>query len=131
MGAEGGGDRGENFHPLQTPSNVPNFRAAVIKVGGDRYGYIRLYTFETYRPENWSARSLSTLNELDGTAGLILDIRDNPGGKVNATEGILQTLARKPLPPIVGRSSTRGASWNGRRELLSRPERRSSAFERQ
>jgi hypothetical protein len=96
----GGSKHGDNFRPVPTPEDVPNYRAGIVPDNDELFGYIRLYTFETSHPERLVGAFAGTLNELRNTAGLILDIRDNPGGNVIATAGILQALAKDPLPPI-------------------------------
>ncbi len=64
-----------------------------------RLGYIRLYSFNVggARPfVRAFARLLAALPE----AGLIVDIRANPGGHIPAAEAALQLLTRKPVEPV-------------------------------
>lgn len=98
--ASAGGHRySAGLRPLRD-RRAPNFYAGRVSHRRVDYGYIRLHSFETDTPETLVRQFANTLKELDDTAGLILDIRDNPGGNVRACEGILQALAKKRLPPI-------------------------------
>lgn len=64
-----------------------------------KYGYIRIYKFPMDSPDSF----VEEFKRLVGTLpqnGLIIDVRDNPGGKIAAAEQLLQLLTpRRPIEP--------------------------------
>ncbi|MBR0682638.1 peptidase S41 [Roseomonas eburnea] len=72
------------------------FRAAKLRTEEGLYGYIRIYTFQTREKlVDEFIRLLGVMPE----DGLIIDIRDNPGGLVAHGECILQTLTPRHIQP--------------------------------
>ena len=99
---------------LQTLDKVPEYFQAKrfrFKVGGPEYGYIRLRSFAipgaTSQMTNEEA-DLAAQGFLDAfvgllerlpQTGLIIDVRDNPGGTISLGERLLQTLTPRHIQP--------------------------------
>jgi hypothetical protein len=80
---------------------VNDFSAKIVKVGKRQvdYGYIRIFKFSMEEPEAFVQEFKRLLGCLPAN-GLIIDVRDNPGGKIVAAERILQLLTpRRPIEP--------------------------------
>src|ERR1700687_3210004 len=76
---------GRNFSVPLTGAeiHVPSVRSAVI---ANHILYVRIYQFET----NTSTEFASALtNGLPGAAGIVLDLRGDPGGFVSAADGVI------------------------------------------
>lgn len=76
-------------------------RAAKVRGGraGEEYGYLRIFTFDVPRTKGFLlelARLLAVLPQ----RGLIVDIRDNPGGIVVAAEMALQFFTPRRIEPV-------------------------------
>lgn len=63
-----------------------------------RFGYIRIKTFETQTADQFVAEFGRILDGMEND-GLILDVRSNPGGSVEAAERILQFMTPAPIKP--------------------------------
>lgn len=64
-----------------------------------RYGYLRIHSFNVARASDFlteANRILAMLNMAAGD-GLVLDIRSNPGGSIEAAEGLLQMLTPREI----------------------------------
>jgi C-terminal processing protease CtpA/Prc len=80
---------------------VDYFRAEEHQARGGRgkFGYIRIFRFPEDDPDSF-VREFTRLVTLLPENGLIIDIRDNPGGKIVAAERLLQLLtSRRPIEP--------------------------------
>jgi C-terminal processing protease CtpA/Prc len=78
---------------------VDDFKAKIVKSGQINYGYIRIFKFSMEEPEAFVQEFKRLLSCLPAN-GLIIDVRDNPGGKIVAAERILQLLTpRRPIEP--------------------------------
>ena len=70
--------------------------------GGDVFGYIRVYSFENAppldNPDKWVDEFKKHVAKYTNTKGLIVDVRDNAGGKIRTSERVLQCVA--PPGPI-------------------------------
>lgn len=78
---------------------VDDFKAKIVKSGQVEYGYIRIFKFSMEEPEAFVQEFKRLLSCLPAN-GLIIDVRDNPGGKIVAAERILQLLTpRRPIEP--------------------------------
>ena len=62
------------------------------------YGYLRIYTFDVKRVEVF-LKEIRQLLEALPQRGLIVDIRDNPGGVVVAAESLLQYFTPNRIEP--------------------------------
>jgi hypothetical protein len=65
---------------------------------GGPYGYLRIYSFDTPDPDGFVKEVIRLLGLLPD-CGLIIDVRDNPGGHVWAAEQMLQLLTPKAIEP--------------------------------
>jgi len=75
-------------------------RAAKVRgVDGEEYGYLRIFTFDVRRTRGFLLELARLLGELP-QRGLIVDIRDNPGGVVVAAEMALQFFSPRPIQPV-------------------------------
>ena len=66
---------------------------------GEEYGYLRIFTFDVPRTRGFLLELARLLAELP-QRGLIVDIRDNPGGVVVAAEMALQFFTPHPIEPV-------------------------------
>lgn len=74
----------------------------VFGLDGKSYGYLRIYTFAVH-VETFLEEVRSLLVEQQRTRclrGLILDLRDNGGGRIAAGERLLRMLSPHPVEPI-------------------------------
>lgn len=84
---------GGNSAVLET--HIPwKFRAHPTADG--RFGYIRIFSFPTRRPQLF-IDEFARLTTLLPPEGLIVDVRGNGGGSIQAAEGILQVLSKQPV----------------------------------
>jgi C-terminal processing protease CtpA/Prc len=65
--------------------------------GGDQYGYVRIFSFPT-TIDQFVANFRTAVAQFTNTKGLIVDVRDNGGGSIRASERILQWVAPTPGP---------------------------------
>lgn len=75
--------------------------AMVAKVVRHRrrvYGYLRIYSFQVADDQAFIAEAAELLAQLP-SAGLIVDLRSNPGGLIWAAEGLLQLLTPNTIEP--------------------------------
>jgi hypothetical protein len=78
---------------------VDDFKAKIVKSGHIDYGYIRIFKFSMEEPDAF-VKEFKRLLSFMPADGLIIDVRDNPGGKIVAAERILQLLTpRRPIEP--------------------------------
>ena len=79
------------------PALQSSMQAQRLEIDGREYGYIRIYDFKI--PDAGSLDAFVTLLEQLPETGLILDIRDNPGGCLQRAEQLLQTLTPVRIEP--------------------------------
>ena len=73
-------------------SGMPNvFEARKVTTPSGSFGYLRVRTFSVFPPENFVNEFIRLITALP-PRGLILDVRGNGGGVINAGEFALQTL---------------------------------------
>lgn len=75
-----------------------NFDAAELQIGPIKVGYIRIPTFTIEKADPFVTEFVRLL-KLMPRRGLILDVRDNAGGLVEAGERSLQLLTPRPIEP--------------------------------
>lgn len=81
------------------PSEVPrNFVAASLRIGRAHVGYLRVQTFLAPDAEPFVAEFIRLLAS-SPPRGLILDVRDNGGGLIEAAERCLQLLTPGRIEP--------------------------------
>lgn len=69
-----------------------------IKTVHGTFGYLRLWTFDVDNPSRYVEAVADVLRKLP-RKGLIIDLRSNPGGVIDATERLLQLFAAEPVSP--------------------------------
>jgi Peptidase family S41 len=76
------------------------FSAREVTVGNKKFGYIRIFTFVAPNndPDAFVGEFVR-LAELLPQEGLIVDVRDNGGGHINAGEQLLQVLTPRTIEP--------------------------------
>jgi hypothetical protein len=80
-------------------STMPEiFTARVVNTAHGTFGYIRIRTFSVSSDEQF-VREFIRIAGLLPQEGLILDVRDNGGGLIYASERLLQTLTPKRIEP--------------------------------
>ncbi len=72
--------------------------ARVVPVGGRKYGYLRLWSFDLSDDDGFVAEITQLLGKLPQD-GLILDLRGNPGGLIWAAERLLQLFTPTEISP--------------------------------
>ncbi len=73
-----------------------SFRTHKSKQYGN-FAYIRIYTFDTDDPHGFVEEFKRILRRLSGARGLIIDLRGNGGGLIQAGEKLLTALAKKEV----------------------------------
>lgn len=80
-------------------SDMPGiFQAKIRKFGGKEYGYIRIRSFNVSDADAF-VEEFTELVERMPPHGLIVDVRDNGGGNIEAGERILQLLTPRRIEP--------------------------------
>lgn len=69
-----------------------------IKTVHGTFGYLRLWTFDVDNPNRFVEAVADVLRKLP-RKGLIIDLRSNPGGVIDATERLLQLFAANAVTP--------------------------------
>lgn len=80
----------ENFDVTLTRANIPLTTAKGTMIDGSNIGYIRIASFSENTGKEF-AKELSSLKE-QGMAGLIVDLRGNPGGLITTCVEIANQL---------------------------------------
>lgn len=81
------------------PTTLPGFfRARAVRTPSGVFGHIRIFTFNTNDPDGFVAEFVRLLR-LIPRDGLVLDVRDNGGGHIFASEFLLQTLTPRRIVP--------------------------------
>lgn len=69
-----------------------------IKTSHGTFGYLRLWTFDVDNTSRYVEAVAAVLRQLP-RKGLIIDLRSNPGGVINATEQLLQLFVPQAILP--------------------------------
>ncbi len=69
-----------------------------IKTSHGTFGYLRLWTFDVGNTSEYVAAVAEVLRKLP-RKGLVVDLRSNPGGVIDATEHLLQLFVGKAIAP--------------------------------
>src|SRR5438067_2909593 len=78
-----------------------NFYTETRIVGGRKYGYVRLFSFEATNKnfDRFVKEVARVITEDFPQEGLILDVRGNPGGLIRAGERLLQLFTARRIKP--------------------------------
>jgi C-terminal processing protease CtpA/Prc len=80
-------------------SGMPGiFQAKIREVDGKEFGYIRLRSFNVDDADEFVAEFVALVERMPPN-GLIVDVRDNGGGNIEAGERILQVLTPRRIEP--------------------------------
>ncbi len=74
------------------------FRARSVSTAAGVYGHLRIFTFSVEDPDAFVDEFVRLIGLLPQN-GLILDVRDNGGGHIHASEFTLQTLTPRRIQP--------------------------------
>jgi hypothetical protein len=93
-------NRVENSPAITTVATTmgDTFRAWRITRGNREFAYIRIFSFSTDNPGSFVREFRRLTAELPQN-GLIIDVRNNPGGTINAGERLLQLLTPRRIKP--------------------------------
>lgn len=81
------------------PTSMPGvFRARSVETSSGTFGHLRIFTFSVEDPDAF-VREFIRLIGLLPQDGLIVDVRDNGGGHIFASEFTLQTLTPRRITP--------------------------------
>ncbi len=81
------------------PTSMPGvFRARSVATASGTFGHIRIFTFNVNDPRGFVGEFVRLIGLLPQN-GLILDVRDNGGGHIFASEFTLQTLTPRRIVP--------------------------------
>ncbi|MDA0159771.1 S41 family peptidase [Solirubrobacter ginsenosidimutans] len=97
------------------PDNL-DFR--LINRGDRRYGHLRLYSFEVEAETEFVYEVRRLLTRARPDAGLIIDVRGNPGGRIAAAERLLQLFTPSRVHP----AGVQFLTTAGTQKLARRPE---------
>jgi carboxyl-terminal processing protease len=93
---------------------VQSVKSKVIEPG---IGYIRITQFQEHTTEN-VVKALNTISKDQPLKGLVLDLRNDPGGLLNAAVGVSAAF----LPPKTLVVSTNGRTEDAKRKFNASPE---------
>lgn len=88
-------------HPFEegVPTRLTQVRAWKGTLEGKAFAHLRIRSFNTSDPDGFLDDIAMLLQRLPQT-GLIIDVRDNPGGLVTAAERLLQFFSDRPIQPM-------------------------------
>ncbi len=93
-----GGTR-EAVGAADIPTSLPDvFRAAPVTTPSGTFGYLRIFTFNVDDDEVFLEECLRLIEALPAN-GLIVDVRDNGGGLIFASERLLQIFTPRTIEP--------------------------------
>lgn len=110
--------KGES-QPLIIPivRDVIRVQSVRSKALDDGVGYVRITQFQEHTVENL-ARHLETLATKDALKGIVLDLRNDPGGLLHGAVGVSAAF----LPPRSTVVTTDGRTEDARRKYVASPE---------
>ena len=96
---EHAGYRAEHPHEEEIPTRLSQVRAWKGIHDGKPFGHLRIRSFNTRDPDGF-LDDIAMLLERMPPDGLIIDVRDNPGGLMAAAERMLQFFSDRPIQPV-------------------------------
>jgi hypothetical protein len=89
----------EHPHEEELPTKLSQVRAWKGTYEGRPFGHLRIRSFNTRDPEGFLDDMAMLLRRMPKD-GLIIDVRDNPGGLMAAAERLLQFFSDRPIQPV-------------------------------
>ena len=89
----------DHWHEEEVPTRLSQVRAWKGMLDGKPFGHLRIRSFNTRDPDGFLDDLESLLRRLPQD-GLIIDVRDNPGGLMAAAERLLQFFSDRPIQPV-------------------------------
>lgn len=88
-------------HPFEVaiPTRMGQVRAWQGRIDGRPFGHLRIRDFNTRDADGFLDEIRTLLRSLPQD-GLVIDVRDNPGGLVEAAERLLQVFSKRPVEPM-------------------------------
>jgi hypothetical protein len=86
-------------HEEEVPTRLSQVRAWKGEFDGKPFGHLRIRSFNTRDPDGF-LDDIAMLLERMPREGLIVDVRDNPGGLMAAAERMLQFFSDRPIQPV-------------------------------
>ncbi|MDR3524391.1 MAG: S41 family peptidase [Acetobacteraceae bacterium] len=86
-------------HEEEVPTRLSQVRAWKGMFEGRPFGHLRIRSFNTRDPDGFLDDMAMLLERLPQD-GLIIDVRDNPGGLMAAAERMLQFFSDRPIQPV-------------------------------
>jgi len=113
--------KSETYNPIkemiEIPTGLDNVTAGIVKAWPDdsvRIGHLRIHNFDCGDPVKFTHQIAKVLRHKDmPKERLIIDIRTNPGGILQAGELLLQLFTKEKVKP----ATLRFRSTNGTKEL--------------
>jgi hypothetical protein len=102
--------RGVTFTEIRT-SSWRVFRARRYQTPDGAVGYIRIWRFSELGERQFRDEFISILKKMP-QGGLVIDVRGNPGGKINLAEVILQTLTPVCIQPETFQFRNTQVAWD-------------------
>ena len=102
---------------IEVIRDVIKVRSVRSKMLEDGFGYVRISQFQEHTVANL-AEALQKLTAEGMTKGLVLDLRNDPGGLLHGAVGVSAAF----LPPRTTVVSTNGRTEDARRDYLASPE---------
>jgi len=88
-----------NVGAADVPTTMPGvFRARTVTTTSGTFGHLRIFTFSVEDPVAFRDEFVRLAAALP-QEGLIVDVRDNGGGHIFASEFTLQTMTPRPIKP--------------------------------
>jgi carboxyl-terminal processing protease len=110
--------RGENPADFTLTREVVRSRSVWVNLIEPGYAYVRLSQFQLHTPET-VVSGLAPLFDEQGkgsrVAGIVLDLRDNPGGLLSAAVGVAAVFLQAGAPVV----STEGMAKNANKHLFA------------
>jgi carboxyl-terminal processing protease len=93
---------------------VQSVKSKLLEPG---YGYVRLTQFQEHTARTWSAPSTSCTSRAERLKGLVLDLRNDPGGLLHGAVGVSAAF----LPPKALVVYTDGRTEDAKRRYPGQP----------
>src|SRR6185369_14888597 len=93
----------ENLYPQKfkelSAERYPNVEARTIQHEETDFGYLRIYDFSVDDADDFANYVADLLKGLP-QAGVLIDLRGNPGGNILAGEALLQLFTNQQIQPL-------------------------------